>query len=53
MIEHPMGCYELERFGGDREKMLAEVMSVFQPSPWQDSVRALKEVKNRSAVTKS
>ena len=34
MIEHPMGCYELERFEGDREKMLADVMSVYKPAPW-------------------
>ena len=34
MLEHPMGCYELKRFEDDREKMLAEVMSVFQPAPW-------------------
>jgi 2,4-dienoyl-CoA reductase-like NADH-dependent reductase (Old Yellow Enzyme family)/FAD/FMN-containing dehydrogenase len=34
LLEHPMGCYELERFEGDQDKMLADVMSVFQPSPW-------------------
>jgi len=34
LLEHPMGCYELERFEGDREKMLADVMSVFRPAPW-------------------
>lgn len=34
MLEHPMGCYELERFDDDREKMLVDVMAVFQPAPW-------------------
>jgi hypothetical protein len=29
-----MGYYELECFEGDRKKMLADVMSVFQPAPW-------------------
>ena len=31
--KHPMGCYELDRYDGDREAMLAEVMSVFHPAP--------------------
>ena len=31
--KHPMGCYELERYDGDREAMLAEIMSVFHPAP--------------------
>lgn len=35
MIEHPMGCYELERFGGDREAMMAKIMSVYRPTPWE------------------
>jgi 2,4-dienoyl-CoA reductase-like NADH-dependent reductase (Old Yellow Enzyme family) len=31
VVEHPLGCYELSRFR-DREEMLAQIMSVFQPS---------------------
>ncbi len=34
MIEHPIGCYELERFDGDRERMIQHVMSIFRPLPW-------------------
>ena len=31
VVEHPLGCYEESRFAS-REEMLAQVMSVFQPS---------------------
>jgi 2,4-dienoyl-CoA reductase-like NADH-dependent reductase (Old Yellow Enzyme family) len=31
VVEHPIGCYEASRFGGDEEAMLAEVMSVYRP----------------------
>lgn len=34
-LESPLGCYELDRFGGDFESMMAEVMSVFKPSSFQ------------------
>ena len=30
-IANPLGCYDLRRYGGDREAMLREVMSVFHP----------------------
>ncbi len=30
ILENPMGCYDLSRYGGNYEKMLGEVMSVFQ-----------------------
>ena len=33
-IENPLGCYEESRFDNDREKMLAQVMSVFSPPPF-------------------
>lgn len=39
LLEHPMGCYELERFEGDREMMLADVMSVFRPAPWGEDTQ--------------
>ncbi len=32
---NPFGCYDLDRFEGDREAMLKEVMSVFNPPPFQ------------------
>jgi 2,4-dienoyl-CoA reductase-like NADH-dependent reductase (Old Yellow Enzyme family) len=32
VIENPLGCYELSRYDGDRERMIAEVMSVFEPA---------------------
>lgn len=30
ILDHPMGCYEVSRYDGDREKMVAEIMSVFK-----------------------
>jgi 2,4-dienoyl-CoA reductase (NADPH2) len=30
VLRDPLGCYELSRFGGDRDAMLREVMSVFE-----------------------
>jgi 2,4-dienoyl-CoA reductase-like NADH-dependent reductase (Old Yellow Enzyme family) len=30
-IANPLGCYDLRRYGGDRDAMLREVMSVFHP----------------------
>jgi 2,4-dienoyl-CoA reductase (NADPH2) len=30
VIENPLGCYELSRYGGDRERMVAEIMSVYR-----------------------
>lgn len=29
-LENPLGCYDERRFGGDRQRMIDEVMSVFQ-----------------------
>ncbi len=34
VVEHPLGCYEESRFK-NRDEMLAQVMSVFQPPPFQ------------------
>jgi 2,4-dienoyl-CoA reductase (NADPH2) len=34
VVEHPIGCYEESRFK-NREEMIAEVMSVFSPAPFQ------------------
>jgi len=34
VLENPLGCYELSRYDGDYDKMIAEVMSVFEPKPF-------------------
>jgi 2,4-dienoyl-CoA reductase-like NADH-dependent reductase (Old Yellow Enzyme family) len=31
VLENPLGCYDERRFGGDRDRMLREVMTVFRP----------------------
>jgi 2,4-dienoyl-CoA reductase (NADPH2) len=36
-IKNPVGCYELSRFDGDYDRMIREVMSVFQPSAFEES----------------
>jgi 2,4-dienoyl-CoA reductase (NADPH2) len=33
-LENPLGCYEIDRFDGDYEAMMRQVMSVFYPSPY-------------------
>jgi 2,4-dienoyl-CoA reductase-like NADH-dependent reductase (Old Yellow Enzyme family) len=35
-IENPTGCYELARYGGDYDKMIKEVMTVYNPPPFSD-----------------
>jgi 2,4-dienoyl-CoA reductase (NADPH2) len=32
VLENPLGCYELARYDGDYEKMIGEIMSVFEPT---------------------
>lgn len=32
--KNPLGCYEVARFGGDYDKMMHEIMAVFEPSPF-------------------
>jgi 2,4-dienoyl-CoA reductase-like NADH-dependent reductase (Old Yellow Enzyme family) len=32
VIENPLGCYDVSRYDGDYERMMREVMSVFQPT---------------------
>ena len=34
VVEHPLGCYEESRYAS-REEMMAQVMSVFSPPPFQ------------------
>jgi 2,4-dienoyl-CoA reductase-like NADH-dependent reductase (Old Yellow Enzyme family) len=32
VIENPLGCYDVSRYDGDRERMIDEVMSVYRPA---------------------
>jgi 2,4-dienoyl-CoA reductase-like NADH-dependent reductase (Old Yellow Enzyme family) len=32
--KNPLGCYEVSRFDGDYDKMMREIMTVFEPSPF-------------------
>lgn len=32
VVEDPFGCYEVSRYDGDYERMMQEIMSVFEPS---------------------
>jgi len=35
VLENPLGCYELSRYDGDYDRMIAEVMTVYEPKPFQ------------------
>lgn len=30
VLEHPLGCYELSRFNGDHDRMIREIMSIYE-----------------------
>ena len=32
--EDPLGCYDLRRFDGDHDAMIAQVMSIYRPDGW-------------------
>jgi 2,4-dienoyl-CoA reductase-like NADH-dependent reductase (Old Yellow Enzyme family) len=34
VVENPLGCYELSRYDGDYDRMMREIMSVFEPDPF-------------------
>lgn len=34
-LANPLGCYDVRRYGGDRDAMIREVMTVFDPPPYQ------------------
>lgn len=41
VLEDPLGCYDLRRFDGDRERMLAELMAFYRPDGFgQEEVTA-------------
>ena len=35
VLENPLGCYEVSRFGGDYDAMIREVMSVFETTGFE------------------
>lgn len=37
-LKNPLGCYELTRYDGDYDKMVKEIMSVFEPPLFSQSV---------------
>lgn len=48
-IANPLGCYDVRRYGGDHEAMIAEIMEVFHPSQFSTSA-SVREGAVRSAV---
>jgi 2,4-dienoyl-CoA reductase (NADPH2) len=34
VVENPLGCYDVSRFDNDREAMVAQIMSVYDPPPF-------------------
>jgi len=34
VVENPLGCYDVSRFDNDRDAMVAQIMSVFDPPPF-------------------
>ena len=40
-VENPLGCYDVTRFDGDYDRMMREIMSVYQPSPFAQAVSSI------------
>jgi hypothetical protein len=38
VLADPFGCYDVSRYDGDHERMIREVMSVFEPSGFEAPV---------------
>jgi 2,4-dienoyl-CoA reductase-like NADH-dependent reductase (Old Yellow Enzyme family) len=38
VANNPMGCYDVSRYNGDHEQMLAEIFSVFRPNDFESPV---------------
>ncbi|MGY1794909.1 hypothetical protein ACI796_13070 [Geodermatophilus sp. SYSU D00525] len=34
VLEDPLGCYDVRRYDGDHDRMIAEVMSIYRPDGW-------------------
>ena len=39
VVENPLGCYDESRFDS-REAMIEQILSVFQPAPFQEGLPA-------------
>ncbi|MGH2762593.1 MAG: NADH:flavin oxidoreductase [Thermoleophilaceae bacterium] len=37
VLENPLGCYELARYDGDSDRMVREIMSVYEPTGFEDA----------------
>ncbi len=37
--EDPLGCYDTRRYGGDHDRMIAEVMSIYRPDGWSSDLQ--------------
>jgi len=40
-LENPLGCYDVSRYDGDYDRMMRDVMSVFHPSPFTETVSSV------------
>ena len=38
VLENPLGCYEVSRYDGDYERMVHEILSVYDSSPFGNTV---------------
>ena len=38
VLKNPLGCYEVSRFDGDHDAMMAELMSVYHPTPYETAL---------------
>ena len=36
VVEDPLGCYDLRRYDGDRDRMTADLMAFYRPDGWAD-----------------
>jgi 2,4-dienoyl-CoA reductase-like NADH-dependent reductase (Old Yellow Enzyme family) len=44
-IANPLGCYDVRRFDGDHDAMVAKIMEVFHPEPFLESKSAGQDVR--------
>jgi 2,4-dienoyl-CoA reductase (NADPH2) len=48
-LEDPLGCYDVSRYDGDHDRMIAEVMSIYRPDGWSgDSTRSSPAASTRT-----
>jgi 2,4-dienoyl-CoA reductase-like NADH-dependent reductase (Old Yellow Enzyme family) len=40
VLEDPLGCYDVRRYDGDHDRMIAEVMSIYRPEEWGTAAAA-------------